>query len=196
VSHGVNSLDSLRTFVTNEIAALVSAIPRGEASYLHLLSLGCALVQITSVPFEHVWLTSYRGLFTQGFMPEEVAADLRGPLAAERLLIPSLRDASRQQIAALNERALREGLMRGSLEPYTDAIVELFNRNAMTPEEVLQVLVDIDPTMSHLADTWTATPLCSLRLSAVGMAIAHAHWRQLTGNDAPLAEWISEGGSR
>jgi hypothetical protein len=86
--------------------------------------------------------------------------------------------------------------MRGSLEPYTDAIVELFNRNAMTPEEVLQVLVDIDPTMSHLADTWTATPLCSLRLSAVGMAIAHAHWRQLTGNDAPLAEWISEGGSR
>lgn len=192
VSQRVTTLDSLSAFVHGEIAPLVSAVPRGDASYLHLQSLGCAFVQITSVPFEQIWLSTYRGLFTTGFLQEDITTDLWQQLDESSLLIPCLRDASRWQIAALNEHYLREHLLGAPLEPRTEAIVELFNRSAMSPDEVLKALADIEPIMSEFAQLWSSTPLCSLRLSAVGMAIAHAHWRRMTGQETPLSIWISE----
>lgn len=192
VNNGVVSPESLAEFVRSDIAPLVPFIPRGDASYLHLQSLGCAVVQITSVTFPMVWTGTYGGLFTKGFTPEEVPAEIHQSLIESSLLIPNLRDTSRMQINALNEQVLRGNVQGSPAEPHADAIVNFMQSVAMQPEEVTNVLAEIDPSMRDLAEIWETTPLQSLRLSAVGMAVAHANWRHLTGATAPLSTWISE----
>lgn len=60
----------------------------------------------------------------------------------------------------------------------------------LTP--VIDALIEIGPCMRSLNDLWTTTPLPNILLTTVGIAIAHANYRRVTGVAAPLSIWISE----
>lgn len=195
VNNAVTSLDALESWIRTELSPLVPYLPMGQASYLHLQALGCAVVQITEVDFRIPWVNTYGGLFTDGFaaeeLPEAVQEAARHPEAVQ-LLIPALRDKNRWQINAMNSAAI-EKLHGDKLGPdLVPEVKALLESRLMDEERIAKVLETIDPAMGRLREIWKSTPLKSLRLSAVGMAVAHANWRYLTGATAPLSIWINE----
>jgi hypothetical protein len=192
MNRGIGTLDALANFVRTDIVPLVPFIPSGDASYLHLQSVGCAVVQVTSLSYALLWTETYAGLFTLGFTEDEIPSNLREPLGQSNLLIPNLRNPSRLQIKALNEQTLRDMIKGTAAEPFVNEIVNLMKSAPIPYDEMLDLLDQIDPVMRDLATLWVTTPLQNLRLSAVGTAIAHANWRHVTGASAPLSIWISE----
>lgn len=193
----LNDLDRLSQWVQREVAPLVPYLPRGDASYLHLQALGCANVQVTSIPFRDVWTKTYAGLFAEGFedaeVPETLLESARS-LDAPPLFISSLRDPARRQVNALNEEgfdAVHGARLHETELPQAKALLA----RTLSDEKLLDALGAVDPAVRVLHDIWQSTPMQSLRLSAVGIAVAHANWRHLTGAGAPLSVWISEDAS-
>lgn len=193
VDRGLVSLQALAGFI-REISDLIPYIPRGDASYLHLQSLGCVGIGIGSISFDHVWLNSYRGLFTNGFTWEQVPEELsarRDELSP--WVIPCLRDASKLQVNALNEDVLKERLKGSVLEAHEGLLVGLMNQHSMNEDKIVEALGAVEPRIHTLREIWTDTPMQHLSVTAVGMAIGHANWRHMTGKHAPLSIWINEG---
>lgn len=192
INNAVVSLEALAHFLQTDLVPLIPFLPRGDASYLHLQSLGCAVVQITEVSFDTPWTTTYRALFTRGFSDAEVPEELRPVLEqVPHLLMPCIRDGQRRQFRAINEDVLKEQAVGTPLEPYLVQAASLMQSNPLQGAELVDFLASLAPEMRTLSEMWGETPLKSLRLSAVGTAIAHSNWRHLTGAEAPLSTWIS-----
>ncbi|HJQ01947.1 MAG TPA: LPO_1073/Vpar_1526 family protein [Jatrophihabitans sp.] len=194
INYAVTSSDALAAFVKTDIAPLVPFLPSGDANYLHLQSLGCAVVQISEIYFQQVWNQTYTALFTQGFTLDEIPEAIHQPLVDSSLLVQHMRDPTRLQINVLNEQQLRAGVAGQAIEAHVEDIVNFMKSRPMQSDELIEHLAQIDPVMRDLAAIWASTSLRYLRLSAVGIAIAHANWRHLTGMTAPLSTWISETG--
>jgi|GEM_PF-4689203 len=48
------------------------------------------------------------------------------------------------------------------------------------------------PLIDHMMEEWGRSGLPRLALNSVGIAIAHAHWRRMSGGSADLRVWIDE----
>lgn len=192
----LRTIDTMNEWIRKEVAPLVKFLPRGEASYLHLQALGCANVQVTSIDFAKPWTAKFPGLFTNGFAEEDVPEILRQAAEHEsRMFIPCLRDPSRLQVNALTAEEIDRAFGDDLVPEVVEALKAQMNQGLLAGDELIEALAVADPGMRDLADIWQVSPLQSLRLSAVGVAVAHANWRRLTGNEAPLSIWISEDAS-
>lgn len=194
VNHAVNSPQALADFVRTDIVPLVPFLPRGEASYLHLQSLGCAIDQVMSAPFSTLWSSAYNALFTRGFAEADIPEDIYQAIMDSSLTMPHMRDPSLLQFSALNSEILSDMAKGTPAEVHLSEIDSFMQSRSMDAAEVETLLGEIDPRMVELAELWEVTPMKSLRLSAVGIAIAHANWRHLTGGTSPLSIWISDEG--
>lgn len=177
-----------------EFSNLIPHLPKGDASYLHLQALGCISINpLSSISLGEVFKRSYPGLFSIGYpkdsLPEELEA--HQPRLAP-LLIPSLHNPNNLQFAALTVDILRSRLKEHGLEDISETVESQFQGSLMSPEKIIEFVSELDPQMSDLDALWGSTALQSLTITAVGMAIAHANWRHLTGKSAPLSIWINE----
>lgn len=189
VNHRVNSVPTLCEFIRAELVPLVSKIPRGDGSYRHLQALGCATIQITEISWADPWVKTYGGLFNKGFELEWIPEAVRS--AVEPALIHCLRDPGRFQVNALNDQVIDTWADKYP-EPALSEVKRLKQMYQMEGQEIADWLSEVDPAMGDLPSIWDSTPLKSLSLSAVGIAVAHANWRRLGHGDSPLSVWISE----
>ena len=81
------------------------------------------------------------------------------------------------------------GLTDGLLEQY----VAILQTHRASDNEIANRLVALDPMWLTLIGKWNSTPLKSLSLSSVGIAIAHSNWHRIHPDaDLPLSIWIEE----
>lgn len=190
INVGLTTIEALDTYVAEHVAPFAEQLPRGSEAYEHLVYAGCAMRMFTNYTIEEPFRRRYGGLLTRGFTLEEVPEHARPLLteAPDGVIIPCLRDADRLQVGALNEDVVERNLIG---ERDVDASVkDLFQLNLLRPEEVWQVLLAADSRMGRLQAIWSATVLQQLVLTPVGVAIGHANWRRITGEQTGIDVWL------
>lgn len=186
------NIEGLREYLETEIVPLIPLIPMGRASYLHLQALGCAAVaHIGEISFHVLWSEFYGGLFNRGFAPDQLSESFVAELSKHSLLIPCLQDPARLQLGFQNKDILDARVSELPLSHLKEEIDAIWAQNAMNESEVVEAVSNLHPAMPELANLWANTPLRQLNLSAVGIALAHANCRRLTGDEAPLSVWIN-----
>lgn len=197
---GMDSLESLREFLEREVAPFVDDLPDGEASYLHMQYLGClGTVMSTQTP-EGAFLSAYPGIFSNGFTVEEIDAALLEQLGEHRpvsvaepgpFFIPCLRDPAKLQVNALFDENIEGAVVSLGVEAAAPGLKALMPRNQMTPQDARAWLAEQHTCMPALFDKWEKGGVGSVRLTSVGMAIAHSNYRRVTGLSSPLSIWVS-----
>ena len=188
----MDSPESFKQYLNEQVKALLEQVPEGEASFWHLQYLGCVSIELTELNLAANFLAAYPGVFSLGFTRDEVDDDLLNAVDSTPLLMPCMRDANRLQVAALDENGIRAHVENLSGKHHAEALIALQNVHLMTPEAVKFWVESELPWAARLFELWPTTPLQNCRLTSVGMAIAHANYRKLTGSNPPLSIWIDE----
>lgn len=189
----MTSLDALRDYLRDDIEPYVDSIPTGDATYLHLQYLGCALVNpLQSVDLPTNWRMSYSGIFAAGFSEDEVPIELRQLLPDQRIFVRCLRDKAKWQVNATDEDVVRGKARDVGRPELADALVNLQHEHLLSVDEVRAALVAANQSMERVFFLLEKTPLQKLTLTSVGIAIAHANDRRLTKQNTPLAVWIAD----
>ncbi len=160
------------------------------ADYEYLAYTGTASIEIADDALGDVLRRNYPGLFPQGISPGMITPALEEnrdyffsehPENPGHLQVDAIRTAD-AHILALSVEKPHLG----------DALQDLMRQTAASKYTVQQAIRDLDPEFGGLLDLWSETHLGNLRLTSVGVAIAHAYWAHITDSEAPLSIWIPD----
>ncbi len=188
----MNSLDTFKEWLDRELRPFLTTLPTSDPSYWHLQYTGCASIGIVDMDLPDVLQNIYPGLFMRGFTEDQVPADLQEFINDERLFVPSLHDPDKKQVAGMSHAAVRRRAQELDMPEHAETLSRLQRSHVLSLAEVRAWLDASVPWASTLLHRWESTPLRSMRVTAVGTAIAHANYRRLTGDDTPLEIWIHE----
>lgn len=192
----VYSVDALSEKIRAFWVPFSSRLPDGEVAYSHLDFLRCATVSVLETKLYAVLPPVYPGLFTTGVPPAEVPAGFIGgedewKAVRDTYMTRCLRNPENIQVNALNKDQLAGLANVHGAPPELLTILETMQQsNLMSAEEVNAWLSDIHPHIAVLVKRWEETPLQHLRLTSVGLAIAHTNAKRVTGFDADIKIWL------
>lgn len=190
VQSGATSLEQLNFYHQPVLRAFGPYLPKHNASYLHLQSMGCiSRVAFFGNPWADLWKQSYPGFFQAGLTLDLVADDLKDYWDDLRVFEPSPRGEELKQVAGGGASDLYLAQL-GLPEAHIEALKVLRDRHLPDPE-IEEMVNSSNPDLHYLLPTWKN--LRSTTLSAVGIAIAHAIVTQRLGQELDLAVWLSEG---
>lgn len=190
-SPNVLNLERLKEYASQVLAPFVPALQKTQSCYQHLDYAGCGSVLIGSATLHRIFTGRYGGLFSTGFTETQAAAWKAEHGFDDHLFMECLHHPSLRQIDALNEGDLRS---KASEKDYsaekTEALVSIFNSNIMSEDSLKRYLGTLDPSMVRFIDVWEDSPMKSVTLSSVGIAIAHANVRRKLKMSFDLGIWI------
>lgn len=189
------SLDDFRTTLTRAICPFVPMLTDSATCYRHIEYVGCGTKgprDIGAIYVAQVFKRRYPGMFSQGFTEDDIGLLPTDPASVREMLIPCFHDPTKLQVngiddAAINRRAKDLGLDNQSLR----ALHQLHVSSQMNDSTAQKVLVDLVPCFAQLNAVWLNAAMSSLTLTSVGIAIAHANVRRVTGDDSDLSIWIN-----
>lgn len=187
---GMTSLEALNTYLLEQFKPF--SLPDGEASYLHLESLGCVAVQpFSETTFGAAFINNYPGMFSKGFTNDDVPEELKPWLGRNGIFTTCLRDLTKLQVNAVDDAGIEAFVGLEDVEDAATKLKAIEASHRMSVEEVEKSISAMDPALETLIERWNGSLAKNIRVSAVGTAIAHANYRRVTGLDAALSIWIS-----
>jgi hypothetical protein len=107
--------------------------------------------------------------------------------------VPCINNNARLQINAVRKEDFKATADQHAVDRQkVDALWDLFVQTTLFSErEMLDALTPHFQQLPQLNEIWSATPLCRLSLTAVGIALGHANLRRLHEWDADLSIWIN-----
>lgn len=200
-NYGVGTFDGFITYLERHFRPLLADLSHSDSSYQFLESQRCAIIELTEVSFEKWLWTRYGGIFSKGFtdqqlkdrLPEGKKNIFDGAKRSEGkpLLIPCLNDPSKLQFSLQNRETLIVELQLFDLEePVINSLASVYEASYMPLSEIVEMVDPRFPEFEELKDVWSDTPLKKLKLTSIGIAIAHSNLRHLIGFEADLSIWI------
>lgn len=191
-TYGILTFQQFSAQINQFIRPFLDTLPRGTASYRHLEFAGCGTVQVTSSSLEEILWTKYQGLFDKGVDAAELSGATFYFNANQQLTGPCTLDPSKIQVRAQNMEHL-EKLVAGHRVSPEDAqrLRQSFGKNRLSAVEIRTKCIEQNPYMESLFDLWMSTPLHSMTLTSVGIGLAHANIKRLTGEFADLSIWVN-----
>lgn len=189
----INSIDGLSAYLTQDVIPFAHDVSRENASFWHLAAQGCATVELGTIDLRGVFVKNYGGVLGYGFTLEDARSlvpDAKANLVS-RIIRPCLRKNDMFQPKAINAEVFAEFFTKKGFEH--SELVNLWNSYSNSipqGDEFWDMLEQDAPGAKLVADLWQNTPLKSLQLNNVGIAIAHANAVRVTRFDAPLSIWI------
>ncbi|WP_427004250.1 LPO_1073/Vpar_1526 family protein [Pseudarthrobacter sp. H2] len=175
----------------HSVAPFIGELVKSDATYLHLQSLGCAAVEtFNGTSLHDVFSTYYPVAFSAGLKPEDVPERLRPFLPDPMIFKACDHQPELLQVAPQNGTAIE--LLSQHLGG-ADVVQELqsLQKNNVLPEAMVRdMVIEAIPEFTRLYEVWDT--LGSLKLSAVGIAIAHAVTVERLGSGPDLRIWINE----
>ena len=171
----------------------LSGIESSSAPYQYLVAQRCATISMGKYGLIDVWKKTYPGLFMKGLPEEEFAKIVGKENLNNRLFCTSVFDNSGVQINALDRDVFNR---EAQVARITDEIsAQLWARAEQAVATDEEIMARLDPSFPKLKDAvavWHSTPLKSLELTAVGIAIAHTTASRLTNLRLPNLEiWLA-----
>lgn len=191
VNHTINSLINLGDYLDKYVLPQMKLITDSQAAYEHLEYASCGIIQVTSVGLSKIWETYYTGLFLKGFELDEIDKERLSYETQSKYIMQCLNDASKYQVNAISLENLNKGLTAESiLENEAKYIIELFEKNKMSSDEIKAKVIEIRPYMADLYSIWENSLMKNFQLTSVGKAIGHANLRRYLGDFADLSIWM------
>ncbi len=189
---GILTFQQLAVQLNQFVRPFLDTLPRGSASYQHLEFAGCGTVQVTSSSLEDILWKRYQGLFDKGVDGAELSGAAFYFNADQQLTGPCALDASKIQVRAQNLEHLEKLVVayRVSSED-AERLRQVFGRNRLNAAEIKAKCIEQLPYLQSLFDLWMSTPLLNITLTSVGIGLAHANIKRLTGEFADLSIWVN-----
>jgi hypothetical protein len=188
----MDSPSALYAFLDNSILPFVDGASRDTSAYQHLEFAGCGAISMGSVNPSDIFARNYAGVLNQGFTDDALKAQIElTPEQRSQLIRPSFHDEELLQVNARDEEVLDELSQRLGIEADKAYKLKLLLRHNVMPRDMLREhLISVRPQMSQYFEIWEETPIQTLTLTSVGIAIAHANIKRKTGEDIPLSTWM------
>ncbi|MBP3157158.1 LPO_1073/Vpar_1526 family protein [Aliivibrio fischeri] len=188
----VNSIDALGNFLDQHVKPFVNYLPTSDASYQHLEFAGCATASMGNISLEDILGNIYQGLFMKGISREEIESSNLSIGFDSRFFIPCLNNKDLFQVAVVSNEVLKDTFEQFSIIDEDKRLVtELFNKNKMSSTEIKEKCIYSRPYMEEIFKVWSTSPMKSLNLTSVGIAIGHANIKRLVGKFSDLSIWIN-----
>jgi hypothetical protein len=171
---------------------LVEALVLKDSSFQHLEFAGCGAISLAVAELGTIFQTIYRGIFTNGFEPEELDRRSFPSGNLRSFFMECFRDAKHLQVTANNKEVLEE-MLKDKEVPDVEAkvISDLFNIGPMPIDQIQADVIAQRPYMTRIFETWSKTSMKNFTLTTVGMAIGHASVKRHTGEFSDLSVWIN-----
>lgn len=191
--HDIDSVAALAAYLTQNIIPFAYDVSRENASFWHLGAQSCATVELGEVDLRNGLVRNYGGVLGLGITLENARSyvpDAKADLVP-KIIQPCLRSDDMVQPAAINAEVFAQhfrntGFEQSELENFWN----VYSNSIPQGDAFWDMLEQDAPGVKLVADLWQNTPLKSLQLNSVGIAIAHANAVRVTGFEAPLSIWI------
>jgi hypothetical protein len=196
LNHTVNNFQKLTEYLSTSTAPFLNDLSREESSFSYIESQGCGTVSITSMTLRDIIAANYGGLISKGWDEEAFSSLVTQygllPFANNPQVFRScLQDASKKQANAVRKDVFEEvGRAAGMTPEQITGVWTNFEATMMSRDELVAALEPLFTSAGKLFSLWDETPLKSLLLTSVGIAIAHANSVRVAGFDADLSIWI------
>jgi len=179
-------------YLERELSPFVPELVKGETCYRHLVYAGCGTFEAGSATIEGIFLKNYPLLFVKPFPKEEVADLLNQEPNLSTIISPSPKDDNLVELLFTGEEIIRKKALQLSIEASTiDNLLGIMKRHTMDSKEAKEYSIKAHPCMTILYDVWENSLIKRMTLTSVGIAIAHANIRRVTGTQYDdLSIWI------
>ena len=191
-NQGVGNHAMLGKYFDKYVLPFAGRLAKNNASYQHLDFTGCGSIQMGEISIEDILGQHYQGLFLKGFDSSEI--ETRGISIGRdpNFFIPCLNDPTKLQVRANNKELLENAFNTFSIQDDDkNKIIALLDHGKMSTNEIRDKCIQIRPYMKDIFDIWSESPMKSLNLTSVGMAIGHANIKRLAGEFADLSIWVN-----
>jgi hypothetical protein len=182
--------DDLLSWLDAHSFKAMREIPANSMLYDHLVSVGCAMYNDARVwnVVDSLASTCREG-FRRSFPPGTLDARLH---RIPGLLIDDPEVPGNSKFATANLEELR-GMIQIDGQDLSDIDIDgLLLGVTPLPHEIYAEMCRERPHLVELVSRWNETRMPNLRLTPMGIAIAHAAWVASNGFDADLSMWIPE----
>lgn len=189
----VTNFAALCNFIRSITEPFLPDVSANESSYLYLQSQSCGQVDFLGRPdLMTAWKLQYGGLITKG-NTEQKFLDILGADIQKNypnLLRVSLHHPSQLQVNAVNREVLVQMCVSHNIEEKAEELWNLTAEGFLSEEEFVSAAQPHYPGIQNVFTAWKDSPLGSLRLTSVGIAIGYANLARVVGLDADLSIWI------
>lgn len=175
------------------VLPLAPKFVKNPAAFQHMQFTGCGATN----PIAHTLLgtvigETYQGMFLKGFDVSDVESRGLSMSALPGMFIPCLNDPSKFQLSYRNVEDLDKKILQiNATSDDAAKLKELFSLNKMSDDEIRTKCIEIRSYMAAVFDVWKDSDMKSFTLTSVGIAIAHANMKRVTGESASLSIWIN-----
>ena len=191
ISHKVKDIDSFFRYIGDNVLVFADSIDSSESNYLHLEYVGCASIRTGHRDVLSIIMKNYQGIFCKGYSKEEIKKITTREPRAISIYVPCLHNNALLQANGINEETIKhQCLTSGLSDEIAHEIIQLNNNFMMDKKEAIAFAESSLPKFRPFIESVGHNSFENLALSSVGIALAHAHSRQIIGFDTELGIWI------
>ncbi|GAA1565990.1 hypothetical protein GCM10009789_19340 [Kribbella sancticallisti] len=176
------------SWLRENLVPVAAHVATHGADYEHLAYTGCASIEVTSSTFGSLLSGTYPGLFPRGFSELELPLELQGK---PELFMPCINDSTKLQLKFRDSDAVVSSMVQDGYVPVAVEQAKTLLKTFVQPANEIEDAVKRNvPELEAFVNLWPSTLMNQIRLTSVGLALAHAHWRQQCGGVTDLSVWI------
>lgn len=189
----LTSFDDFKQYFIDFIVPFIEKLTSERTAYSHIEYLGCGHTRAGDYgSLEVVIKDIYKVFLSRGFTEEEFISAQIGDIESFKwALMECMHDTQKLQFNFYDENTLIDQCSRNNVPTeIVERIKPLIDNTTKTPDEVKSIVLSFHPSLQKLFDIWNGSPIKSLELTGVGIAIAHANYRRKKSDTMDLSIWI------
>lgn len=185
------SVEEFRESIRNTLAPVAKDLHVSRSDLTYLEYAGCLSNTVLSNKVGSTLASTYPGLFTRGFTPENIAEPSRATVMS--ITIPCLRTPTQVQLPIMTKDELTELAKQPALRDHEQEIVRLIDVGLMPEEQIENELSEIHPTLSDFAKKYNESQMTNCQLTTIGTTLAHTNLMRVAGEhfNAELDVWVN-----
>lgn len=189
----VTTLGHLGQWFDTYIAPLVPSLSKSESLYRHLVYSGAATQELMSISLAGIFKAVYPGIFTKGFDITNMK-DLADKYPNLQHMFQDASTTGKKMLPSVTTGLLQQMLENAGVTEKADVdrLMNAQKSEMLGDTEVIQKLIETRKGYETLADVVDNSSFRSMTLTSVGIAIGHANFQRLSGDQAPLSIWIPD----
>lgn len=191
INHEVNNIESFNNYFKAQILPFCDKLTGHNSDYQHISYARCGTTSAFGTTLYDSVRRQYCGVLNTGFDKTVIAPLNLSTEQKSKAIITCLRNPSKLQVNAINSERLE--MLVHEINLSTDqhnSLKSLLENNVINEESFNSELLSISPNLGILIDAWKKTPLQSLQLTSVGIALAQANIKKTISKELDLSIWI------
>ncbi|HHF7349728.1 TPA: LPO_1073/Vpar_1526 family protein [Legionella feeleii] len=191
INQGVNNIETFNNYLKEQILPFCDNLTEHNSDYQHISYTRCGTTSAFGASLYDSVRRQYCGVLNTGFDSTAIAQLNLSTEQKSKVIITCLRNPSKLQVNAINSERL--AILVHEINLSTDqhnTLKGLLENNVINEESFNSELLSLSPNLGMLIDAWKKTPLNSLQLTSVGIALAQANIKKTISEDLDLSIWI------